>query len=86
VTLSQKPFTKIELVEWLYVKVMSSSPSKEKKKKDQGTNYHINLKTSSSICCILTSTSCARNKALEPGGQFQKATVSKQGQESTAAF
>jgi hypothetical protein len=30
-TLSQKPFTKIRLVEWLKVKALSSSPSTAKK-------------------------------------------------------
>jgi hypothetical protein len=32
----KKPFTKIGLVEWLKVKVMSSSPSTTKKKKSLG--------------------------------------------------
>jgi hypothetical protein len=31
----EKPFTKIELVEWLKVKALSSSPSTAKKKKEK---------------------------------------------------
>jgi hypothetical protein len=31
----EKPFTKIELVEWLKVKALSSSPSTAKKKKKE---------------------------------------------------
>jgi hypothetical protein len=36
---SQKPFTKIGLVEWLKVKALSSSPSTTKKKKK--TNFEV---------------------------------------------
>jgi hypothetical protein len=32
----EKPFTKIELAEWLKVKALSSSPSTKKKKKKSG--------------------------------------------------
>jgi hypothetical protein len=36
----KKPFTKIELVEWLKVKPLSSNPNTEKKKKDaKGIKY-----------------------------------------------
>jgi hypothetical protein len=42
----KKPFTKIELVEWLKVKALSSSPStakKEKKKKKGRSQVQANL-------------------------------------------
>jgi hypothetical protein len=50
----EKPFTKIGLVDWLKVKVMSSNPSttKKKKKKERNTIVLPNLQESPSFLPI----------------------------------